>query len=230
MHVRVGTSGFAYKEWKGSFYPEDLAASKMLGFYSERFDTVEINNTYYRMPKVSVLENWASQVPDHFAFVLKAPQRVTHWKRIEEIGEACAYFFAASAVLGKKLGPILVQLPPYLKRDLDALRSFLALVPSGVRIALEVSSGWLDDEIYNALRQANAALCIVDDPKKRTPLVPTASWGYLRLRETTYGPSDLERWVAQVQAQSWQEAWVFFKHEDAGTGPKLGAQFRSMLA
>lgn len=229
MRVRIGTSGFSYKEWKGSFYPEDLPDAKMLAYYAERFDTVEINNTYYRMPKASVLEGWAAEVGGDFAFVLKAPQRITHLKKGAELADPAAYFFRTASTLGPRLGPVLLQLPPYLKKDVGVLASFFELVPEGIRLAVEVTPTWHDEEVYTLLRDRGAALCVVDDPKKRTPLVPTAGFGYLRLRETDYGEAELSAWADRILATPWSEAWVFFKHEDAGTGPRLGTALRARL-
>jgi uncharacterized protein YecE (DUF72 family) len=230
MDVRVGTSGFSYKEWKGSFYPEDLPNAKMLGFYGECFDTVEINNTFYRMPNPEVLEGWASQVPERFSFVLKAPQRITHQKRLAEVAQPVAHFFDTAKVMGDRLGPTLVQIPPYLKKDVARLDAFFDLVPAGFRIAIEVGGEtWLDDEVYEVLRRRGAALVAIDDPKKRVPIVPTAGFGYFRLRETVYDDVALARWADDVLAQPWQEAWIFFKHEDEGTGPKLGRAFKEIV-
>jgi uncharacterized protein YecE (DUF72 family) len=229
MRVRIGTSGFSYKEWRGTFYPEKLPEAKMLSFYGERFDTVEINNTYYRMPKPSVFEGWAREVQEGFSFVLKAPLSITHLRKGAELADPAAAFFRTAATLRSRLGPVLLQLPPYLKKDRGLLRAFFELVPKDVRVAVEVTPTWHDDDIYALLSDLGAALCIVDDPKKRTPLVPTASWGYLRLRETTYGEGALRAWADKVRTQPWDEAWVFFKHEDAATGPRLGVAFRGLF-
>ena len=231
MDVRVGTSGFSYKEWKGSFYPEDLPNAKMLGYYAERFDTVEINNTFYRMPNAEVLQGWASQVPERFAFVLKASQRITHTKRFGEMPDPVRYFFDTAKVIAPRLGPVLVQLPPYLKKDVAKLEAFFELVPPEFRIALEVGGDtWLDDEVYAVLKKRGAALVAIDDPKKRVAIVPTASFGYFRLRETKYDDAALAKWADDILAQPWKEAWVFFKHEDEGTGPKLGKAFKDILS
>lgn len=229
MRLRVGTSGFSYKEWKGSFYPEDLPAAKMLPYYAERFDTVEINNTFYRMPQASLLAGWKAEVPSTFTFVLKAPQRITHMKRLAEVDAIAQTFFDTAATLGKQLGPILVQLPPYLKKDVERLKAFFDVVPDGVRIALETGhASWLDEETYALLRERGVSLVIVDDPKKRIPLVVTAKFAYFRLREVSYQKRDLARWVSQIREQKIAEAWVFFKHEDEGTGPRLAKMFREL--
>jgi uncharacterized protein YecE (DUF72 family) len=168
MQIHVGTSGFSYKEWKGSFYPEDLKNADMLRFYAERFSSVEINNTFYRMPKAAMLEGWAGQVPPGFLFVLKASQQITHRKRLREAGEPLDYLLKAASVLGERLGPVLFQLPPSLRKDVVRLRDFLALLPEGHAFAFEFRhETWADDEVRDALRERNAAL--VCAPTPRTP-------------------------------------------------------------
>ena len=230
MRLFAGTSGFAYKEWKGSFYPEKLAQDKMLAFYGERFDTVEINNTFYRMPNEKVLANWAAQVPDGFRFVLKASQRITHFKRLQDAGEELSYFLQTSSTLGPKLGPTLFQLPPNFKKDLPRLVAFLDLLPKHWRAAVEFRhASWHDDETHAALRDRQGALCAAGTEGEDAPVVPTAGWGYLRLRREQYEAADIERWAQRVLAQPWEETFVFFKHEDAGTGPKLADAFRSAV-
>jgi len=237
VNISVGTSGYAYKEWKGTFYPADLPADGMLKYYGERFRTVEINNTFYRMPSEKVVLAWAADVPDGFTFVLKASQRITHRKRLKEAGEELSYFLKTANVLGPKLGPTLFQLPPNLKKDLPRLVDFLALVPHTWRAALEFRhASWLDDEVFEALRKHNAALCIADtDPEEgdaeplKIPTVATADWGYLRLRRASYVTGDLAKWAKTIGAQPWRDAFVFFKHEEAGAGPKLAAEFTALL-
>ena len=227
MRVSVGTSGYAYKAWKGSFYPEKLAQDKMLAFYGECFATVEINNTFYRMPSEKVLANWAIQVPGGFRFVLKASQRITHFKRLQDVGEELSYFLRTSSTLGPKLGPTLFQLPPNMRKDLPRLVAFLDSLPRHWRAALEFRhASWHDDETYEVLRDHQVALCAADADGEDAPVVPTANWGYLRLRRELYEAADVDRWAQRVLAQPWQEAFVFFKHEDAGTGPKLAREFR----
>lgn len=231
MRVRVGTSGYAYKEWKGSFYPDDLKADDFLAYYAGEFDTVEINNTFYRMPRESMLAGWAAQVPDGFTFVLKASRRITHLQRLKDVGDPLSYLLNTASALGRKLGPLLFQLPPTMKKDVERLRAFLALVPPAWRAALEVRhASWCDDEVYDALRAHNAALCVADtDEVEETPVVPTANWGYLRLRRETYDDAALAAWAARVTGQGWKDAFVFFKHEDAGAGPQLAKRFRELL-
>ena len=228
MQVAVGTSGFAYKEWKGSFYPPDLKNADMLRFYAERFRAVEINNTFYRMPTTKVLDGWASQVPENFTFVLKASQRITHQKRLKDAGEEMGYFTRTAATLGARLGPTLVQLPPNLKKDLPRLEGFLASLPDGWRAAFEFRhASWYEDDVYAALRARNQSLCVADTDDAEGQVVATADWGYLRLRREAYSAADLAAWAKRVQAQTWRDAFVFFKHEDAGAGPALAAAFRS---
>jgi uncharacterized protein YecE (DUF72 family) len=231
MRVRVGTSGFSYKEWKGTFYPEDLPDARMLGYYAERFDTVEINNTFYRMPKPSVVAGWGAEVPRDFSFALKAQGKLVHWGKVEELGSTAKTFFAAAGKLGPKLGPVLVALPGYQQKSLDKLRTFLAFVPKGVRVAFDVAHpSWHDEEVYAELRARGAALCLVDDTAVTTPLVATAPFGYLRLRKTTYGRAQIAAWAERILAQPWREAWVFLKHEDAATGPRLATALKRALA
>ncbi len=230
MKVRVGTSGYAYKEWKGSFYPEKLKADAMLGFYASRFGTVEINNTFYRMPLAKVVSGWAAQTPDDFAFVLKAPQRITHFSRLKEVADPVGHFLRVASELGPKQGPLLFQLPPNFKKDLGRLAHLLELLPPSVRAAIEFRhASWFDDEVYAALRAKNVALCAVETEEGKTPLVPTAPFGYLRLREVEYTDAELAAWADSIRAQPWGEAWVFFKHEDEGRGPKLAERLIARL-
>ncbi len=231
MRVLAGTSGFSYKEWKGSFYPEDLPAEDMLAYYSARLPAVEINNTFYRMPKPSMLEGWAAQVPAEFRFILKASQRITHRKRLKEAGDEVAYFFQTAATLGERLGPTLFQLPPNLKKDLPRLEAFLEVLPPKAPAAFEFRhASWFEDDVFAALRAKGAALCVAEDEELATPLVATAPWGYLRLRRQDYDDGAVAGWAEKVRAQPWSEAFVFFKHEDAGSGPKLAAEFLRRIA
>lgn len=232
MHVLAGTSGFSYKEWKGTFYPENLPADEMLRFYASRFGTVEINATFYRMPTEKQLLAWASQVPDSFTFILKASQRITHMKRLADVAEEVGFFLKTATVLGGHLGPTLFQLPPNFKKDVDRLRTFLALVPKRWRAALEFRHpSWFDDDVFGALREHNAALCIAHTGEDTdAPFQSTADWGYLRLRQEQYEPGSLEKWAAKVLEQSWTDAFVFFKHEEEGTGPRLAAEFEKLVA
>ncbi|HET8622800.1 MAG TPA: DUF72 domain-containing protein [Gemmatimonadales bacterium] len=235
MHVHVGTSGFAYKEWKGGFYPEKIAADAMLPAYATRLTTVEINNTFYRMPKESVLTGWASQVPPEFRFVLKASQRITHFARLGDDDGALDYFLRVASVLGSQLGPTLFQLPPNMKKDLPRLEEFLARLPHRWRAAFEFRhASWFGADTYAALRARDAALVHAEDDEGETPLEPTASWGYLRLRRVKYTVEELAERAARIRPLPWQEAFVFFKHEEgapalSGTGP-LAAQTFAAIA
>ncbi len=230
MILRVGTSGFSYKEWKGSFYPEDLPQSKFLAFYAERFSTVEINNTFYRMPKPEMLEGWAEQVGEDFRFVLKASRRITHQGRLKDVGDSVAYLYGVAGALGERLGPVLFQLPPYLKKDVERLRAFLGKIPDGARAALEFrDESWHDAAVFGALREHGVALCIAETGEEVTPFEPTADWGYLRLRKVEYEEGELEAWAERLGGSGWGEAYVFFKHEDEGTGPALGKRFEHLF-
>lgn len=233
MAVIVGTSGYSYKEWKGTFYPSDLPAAKMLPFYAQHFGSVEINNTFYRMPDAKTIEKWSSEVPDGFRFVLKAPQRITHQKKLSGVEDEVRYFLEVASVLGPKLGPLLFQLPPYLKKETQKLRDFLSLIPHGWRAALEVrNDSWLDDEIYALLREHDVPLCLSDTDDVTEPdslTIRTASWGYLRLRRTDYTDAQLAAWARRIEAQNWSDTFVFFKHEDEGKGPAFAKRFLSEL-
>jgi uncharacterized protein YecE (DUF72 family) len=219
MQVHVGTSGFAYKEWRGSFYPEKMREKDMLPFFAERLRAVEINNTFYRLPVRETFERWAGQVGEGFTFVVKANQRITHRQRLApESAEAVEALFEAARGLGERLGPVLFQAPPFLKKDAGRLRSFLGLLPAGHPVAFEFRhESWQDDEIQELLRERNAALVIVDrdeDGPAGPVIVPTADWGYLRLRRSTYDDAALDGWNARLGEQPWKRAFVFFKHED----------------
>jgi uncharacterized protein YecE (DUF72 family) len=227
MNLYVGTSGFSYKEWKGPFYPDDLPEKQMLRYYGERFRTVEINNTFYRMPNAAMLEAWATEVPDTFRFVLKAPRQITHIKRLKESADSVAYLLKAAGALQERLGPLLFQLPPFLKKDTPRLREFLELLPRPHRAAFEFRhQTWFDQEVFDLLREHQAVLCIAEaENDLEIPFVSTADWGYLRVRRPDYGESALKSWVKRVQEQDWRDAFVFFKHEDEGKAPLMGKRF-----
>src|SRR5256885_1285071 len=201
MRILVGTSGYSYKEWKGTFYPEDLPADQMLRYYASRFKTVEINNTFYRMPSEKVLLGWASEVAEGFTFVLKASRRITHDKRLTDVGEEVSYFLKTASVLGEGLGPTLFQLPPNLKKDVPRLQAFLGLLPRRWRAALEFRhASWFDDEVYEVLRSRDAALCVADTGEEGdAPFVSTATWGYFRLRRVQYHEADLAAWAERIR-------------------------------
>ncbi len=227
MKLHVGTSGYSYKEWKGTFYPEDLPAKEMLSYYSRRLPAVEINNTFYRLPQASMVENWKEQVPDEFRFSIKATQRITHIKRLKNAAEETKYLLETAGLLEQRLGVVLFQLPPNSKKDAERLKDFLALLPSDKRAAFEFRhESWFDDETLDLLRAKDCALVVSDtDEKPLSEIISTANWGYLRLRRTSYNKNDLVDWMKRVRDQKWKDAFVFFKHEDEGVGPKLAARF-----
>lgn len=228
----IGTSGYSYPEWKGNFYPEKLAAKDMLRYYAERFPTVEVNNTFYRMPKESVLQGWAEQVPENFRFVIKASQRITHFQRLKECEELLAYLFRVTGSLGSRLGPLLFQLPPNFKKDVPRLEAFFAAMPERRRCAVEFRhASWFDDETFDTLRRHAAALCVSDTGEEPVaPLVATTDWGYVRLRRENFSDTDLKDWARRLREQPWTEAFVFLKHEEEGIGPKLAAQLTKLCA
>lgn len=232
MQTWVGTSGFSYPAWRGSFYPEKMPPAKMLPYYAERLSTVEINNTFYRMPKAEVLAGWAASTPPSFRFAPKAPQQITHRQKLVGSAESVGYFLRALGSFGDKLGAVLFQLPPFLRKDTARLRDFLALLPDGTRAAFEFRhESWFDDGVYDALASKGAALCIGDADDFTTPFVATADWGYLRLRRTDYDAAALDDWAAKLAGMgtAWSSVLVFFKHEDAGRGPRLAAELTQKL-
>lgn len=233
MQAWIGTSGWSYDEWKGSFYPEDLASDGMLSYYAERLHAVEVNNTFYRLPKRSVLEGWTEQVGEDFRFVLKASRRITHQGKLGEKGYEALEFLATNhQALGGRGGPILFQTPPWLKRDDGLLSAFLQQLPEGLKAAFEFrSTSWFDDAVHQLLSDAGAALVLAqtDTPEKDPPVVATADWGYLRLRKEGYAPGELSAWADRVREQNWTECYTFFKHEDEGAGPRLAAQFKELM-
>ncbi len=217
MQLFAGASGYSFKEWKGSFYPQNMKPEAMLAWYAERLPTVEINNTFYQMPKPAVLENWARQTPQAFRFAIKASRRITHLSRLkaESAAGSVAFLYKNLAILGSKRGPVLFQLPPFLKKDLPRLRDFLALLPVGHCAALEFrDDSWFDDQVYDTLRQAGATLCLSErEDNAPPPFVQTAPWGYVRLRLEAYSERDLESWAKRLRETAWREAYVYFMHE-----------------
>ncbi len=229
MQMLAGTSGYSYKEWLGPFYPEKLPASEMLRYYAGRFATVEINNTFYRMPAEAMLARWAQEVPESFAFTLKAPRRITHEKRLRDAGPEVAEFLRRAAALGNKLGVLLFQLPPFLRKDLPRLQDFLGALPSGPRVAMEFRHvSWQDGEVYEALRARGAMLCVTDTDEGDTPFVATSDSGYVRLRRTHYDEADLRAWVERIAAQRLARTYVYFMHEDEALGTKFAQRINEL--
>jgi uncharacterized protein YecE (DUF72 family) len=228
VHLRAGTSGYSYAPWKGAFYPEKLPAAKMLSFYAGKLPTVEINNSFYRMPSRDLVARWAEEVPEEFRFVLKAPRRITHEKKLLDCEEPVVRFAEVSDALGTRRGPVLFQLPPFMRKDLPRLNDFLALMREkapALKAAFEFRHpSWFDDETSAALRTGAAALCISESEDLSTPLVATTDWGYLRLRRQDYDAAAIAAWAERISSEtSWRETYVFFKHEDEGKGPQLAA-------
>jgi len=213
----AGASGYSFKEWKGIFYPEKIKPEDMLAWYAARLPTVEINNTFYQMPKVPMLQHWADVTPESFRFAIKASRRITHVARInaEAATDSVGYLYKSLAALGEKRGPVLFQLPPFLKKDVARLSEFLYLLPEGHRAAFEFRhDSWFDDEVYAALKAASASLCLSErEDNAPPPLVETAPWGYVRLRLETYSDADLERWAERLAATGWQQIYAYFMHE-----------------
>ncbi|HEY1582375.1 MAG TPA: DUF72 domain-containing protein [Chthoniobacterales bacterium] len=231
MKTWIGTSGFQYTEWKGTFYPEDLASSKMLPYFAERLSTTEINYTFHRIPSPKTIENWLAQTPENFRFALKAPQKITHFARLRDCQDTLAYFCRVIAQLGERLGPVLFQLPPNFKKDADRLSAFLRELPS-IRAAFEFRhQSWLEEEIFSLLRAHKVALCFADTEDLATPAVATADYGYLRLRREDYTSADVTRWseLVRAKAPAWSETFVYFKHEESGKGPKLAQEMIAQL-
>lgn len=232
MRHHIGTSGYSYKEWCGPFYPEGTKPPEMLGYYAGQLKAVEINNTFYRMPKREVLEGWAAQVPEEFRFILKVTRRITHFKRLKEsAAEELTYVLETSAALGDRRGPMLFQLPPNFKQDAERLRAFLELFPEGFRAAFEFRHpSWYDDETYEILSAKDVALVIADTgDESDPPFTATAGHGYLRLRREAYTDAELETWAKRIADQKWTDSFVFFKHEDAGAGPRMAKRFEKLL-
>jgi len=230
MTLYVGTSGYSYKEWKGSFYPEKLPVKEMLSYYATRLPAVEINNTFYRLPQKSVLERWKELVPAGFKFSVKASQRITHFKRLKETEVETRYLLDTASALEDRLGPVLFQLPPNMKKDLPRLESFLSSLPNEIKATFEFRHPtWFDDDVLELLSCTNRALCISDtDDLPVSHIDKTADWGYLRLRRVNYSEETLAEWFKRVNDQNWNDAFVFFKHEDEGTGPRLAGQFLNL--
>jgi len=231
MKFHVGTSGYSYKEWKGKFYPADLSATKMLPFYAEHFSTVESNGTFYRMPTAEQLKAQAAQTPKHFQFALKAPQVLTHFKRLKAVGKEMTHFVRAASALNGQLGPVLFQLPPNFKKDLPRLEAFLKLKRGNLRLAFEFRHpSWLDDEVFASLKMNHCALCVADTEDGPPPqFVNPTNWGYVRLRKNRYTKKSLSDWGKKLNALKWKETYVYFMHEETGTGPIYAETFLKIV-
>jgi uncharacterized protein YecE (DUF72 family) len=231
MKIYVGTSGFAHKEWKGKFYPEKISPKDMLRFYAEHLNAVEINNTFYHMPKESVLTSWAGKVPDDFVFALKAPQVITHMRQLRNVFEQTEYLFRSLSVLARKLGPVLFQFPKSFHADRPALEDFLPLIPGTASCAFDFrSSTWLEGGILDLLREKGCSWCIEDtDENPVEKMISTAPWGYLRLRRSDYTDVKLSQWAERILSQKWERAFIFFKHEDEAKGPEIAMRFNELI-
>ncbi|HUI45614.1 MAG TPA: DUF72 domain-containing protein [Nitrospirota bacterium] len=231
IKIYIGTSGFAHKEWKGKFYPEKISSKEMLRFYAQRLNTVEVNNTFYHMPKESVLTSWAEQVPSDFVFALKAPQIITHIRQLKNVFEQTEYLFKSLSVLDRKLGAVLFQLPKSFHANAPALEDFLALIPSTAACAFEFRSpSWLDAGMPDLLRQKGCSLCIADtDENPAQEIISTTLWGYLRLRRSDYTDADLSQWAERILSQKWEKAYVYFKHEDEAKGAATAIRFQELI-
>jgi uncharacterized protein YecE (DUF72 family) len=222
MHLLAGTSGYSYKEWLRHFYPEKLPASEMLRYYARQFTTVEINNTFYRMPAESMLAHWCEEVPETFSFTLKAPRRITHDKRLREAESHVAEFIRRAQLLGTRLGALLFQLPHYFKKDVPRLEAFLELIPLGSRVAFDFrNDSWQSDDVYEALRRRGVMLCVTDNEEGDTPLVVTSDSAYVRLRRTHYGEAELGAWADRIASQPVGCTYVYFMHEDEALGTRF---------
>jgi len=232
LRLHVGTSGYNFPEWKGSFYPPKLPSGKWLEYYAQQLGTVEINYTFYRMPSAKTIAGWDAATPAGFVFVVKAPQRITHFMRLKNIDEPLRYFCDTVRKLNAKLGPVLFQLPPNFTKDIARLGGLLTQFPPDVRAACEFRhASWWSDDVYELLRSTNTALCIADTEEGTTPAIATADFGYVRLRDEGYSAEALGEWARKIQAlgNAWTDAYVFFKHEEKGMGPKLAREFLQLV-
>ena len=231
QRVQVGTSGYNYPEWRGTFYPEKFSTDKMLPYYAARFPTVEINYTFYRMPNEKLLAGWMAATPDGFSFTLKAPRRITHDAKLTRCEDTLQAFCRVARTLGPRLATLLFQLPPTLKKDVTVLREFVELLPEGTRAAFEFRHpSWFDSDVYDTLRARNIALCVADSEKLSTPVEATADYGYFRLRDEGYQEPDIERWATTIRdLTALQDVFVYFKHEEQGLGPEFAQRLMRAL-
>ncbi|OAI51614.1 hypothetical protein AYO47_01380 [Planctomyces sp. SCGC AG-212-M04] len=232
MNWHIGTSGYSYPAWKGTFYPDKLPARKFLNYYATQFDTVEYNGSFRTLPSEKAMDGWAAETPETFRFVLKSPQKITHIRRLKEVGDDLKQLAACVSKLKTRSAPVLFQLPPNLKQDLPRLDEFLKQVGNSMQAAMEFRhETWLNDDTYALLKKHKAALVVADaEDLPETPLIPTSDWGYLRLRREEYTDAGLKKWIARIEAMKWKDVYVFFKHEDTGTGPELGQRLLRLVA
>jgi len=230
MTLYVGTSGYSYKEWKGRFYPETISPKEMLAYYASRFNAVELNNTFYRTPQPSMIETWKAQVPESFRFSVKAPQTITHFRRLNNAGSQTQVLLKTIAPLEHRLGAVIFRLPETMKKDLRRLEAFLKELPAETPAVFDFRHPtWFDDEVVELLRSQNRVFCVSDiEELPESYSFKTADWGYVRLRRVKYSKAALVKWVKRIKAQKWKDTYVFFKHEDEGTGPKLAQLFTNL--
>jgi len=227
MTLYAGTSGYSYKEWKGSFYPEKISPKEMLAYYASRLHAVELNNTFYRMPKPELIESWQAQVPENFRFSVKAPQTITHFRRLKDAAPQTRVMLKIVAALEERLGAVIFRLPEDMKKDLKRLELFLKVLPVDTRAVFDFRHPtWFDHEVIELLRSQKRVFCVSDiEELPESYNYKTADWGYVRLRRERYTEAELVQWIKRIKAQKWKDTYVFFKHEDEGTGPKLAEQF-----
>jgi uncharacterized protein YecE (DUF72 family) len=227
MNLYAGTSGYSYKEWKGSFYPQTLAAKDMLSYYASKLPAVELNNTFYRLPQPGMIANWKAQVPKSFRFSVKASQGITHFRRLKDAAEATKRMLQIVSGLGDRLAAVIYRMPEDMEKDLKRLETFLKHLPPDPPAVFDFRHPtWFDDDVRQLLRSQNRVLCVSDtDEQPASHIDKTADWGYVRLRRVNYSTADLRDWISRMKDQDWKTAFVFFKHEDEGTGPRLAAEF-----
>lgn len=229
MTLYVGTSGYSYKEWKGSFYPEKIAPAEMLAYYASRLRAVELNNTFYRTPQPTMIESWKAQVPEDFRFSIKATQSITHFRRLKDAAPQTRSILKTVAALEERLGAVIFRMPEDMKKDLKRLETFLKELPKDTPAVFDFRhETWFDEEVAALLRSQNRVLCVSDIEELPPNQTKTADWGYVRLRRVKYSDAQLKKWIQWIKAQQWKDTYVFFKHEDEGTGPKLAARFLAL--
>ncbi len=230
--IWVGTSGYNYPEWKGSFYPADLPAAKMLPYYAARFPTVEINYTFYRMPTEKLVARWAAQTPSPYKLTLKAPRRITHDRRLRDCTDLVQTLARVAGTLDDKLGAILFQLPPSARRDLVVFDAFLDDLPPGMHAAFEFRHpSWFDEAVFDRLAARRVALCVADSAKLSTPVRVGADYAYFRLRDEGYTPADIDGWAETIarETAACRDVFVYFKHEEEGKGPEFARRLMKAL-